>query len=361
MEEIRQNDYCIILAGGMGRRLWPVSTESLPKQFIDFFGTGRTLLQQTYDRFAAFIPPSRILVSTYEGYVSLVKEQLPGLPAANILPEPVQLNTAPAAVWCNWHAILADPDANLVVTPADQLVQNAARFEEQVRHALRFVDSHEVFLALGAPPTMANTAYGYIQMGRPLDESAGLYEVKSFSEKPQQGYARAFLESGEFLWNTGIFLWSARTMASMLAGLAGRPYHDAEAVARQMVTIEEEVDYVRSCFPGELPRSIDLLILDRCPNVAVKECDFGWADIGCWTALHESCRHDADGNAVSGGGRVMFSGTSRSMVSLPEGMDAVICGLDNYLVAEKDGRLLICPNTDPDLIRRLINEARFKE
>lgn len=361
MEEIRQNDYCIILAGGMGRRLWPVSTESLPKQFIDFFGTGRTLLQQTYDRFAAFIPPSRILVSTYEGYVSLVKEQLPGLPAANILPEPVQLNTAPAAVWCNWHAILADPDANLVVTPADQLVQNAARFEEQVRHALRFVDSHEVFLALGARPTMANTAYGYIQMGHPLDESAGLYEVKSFSEKPQQGYARAFLESGEFLWNTGIFLWSARTMASMLAGLAGRPYHDAEAVARQMVTIEEEVDYVRSCFPGELPRSIDLLILDRCPNVAVKECDFGWTDIGCWTALHESCRHDADGNAVSGGGRVMFSGTSRSMVSLPEGMDAVICGLDNYLVAEKDGRLLICPNTDPDLIRRLINEARFKE
>lgn len=361
MEEIRPNDYCVILAGGTGRRLWPASTEGLPKQFIDFFGSGRTLLQQTYDRFAAFMPAAHIFVSTYEGYVPLVKEQLPSLPAANILPEPVQLNTAPAAVWCNWHALLADPSANLVVSPADQLVQDTARFEEQVRHALRFVDSHDRFLALGVRPTTPNTAYGYIQMGSPAGDGEGLYEVKSFSEKPEAGYARAFMESGEFLWNTGIFLWNGRTMAAMLSGLSGRPYHDAEAMARQMVTIEEEVDYVRSCFPGELPRSIDLLILERCPNVAVKECDFGWADIGCWTALHESSRKDADGNAVSGGGKVMFSGASRCMVSLPGGTKAVICGLDNFLVAQNGERLIVCPNNDPDLVRRLINEARFKE
>ena len=359
METQQKNDYCIILAGGVGRRLWPASSTDLPKQFIDFFGTGRTLLQQTYDRFVRFIPREHIYISTFEGYVPLVKEQLPEVSESNILPEPVQLNTAQASVWGTWHVALQNPQACVVVSPADQLIQKEDRFEKQILNGLDFVAHHEQFLALGVKPTMPNTAYGYIQMGEKI-EGEGLYKVQSFSEKPALDFARMFMESGEFLWNTGLFLWNAQVLGDTLASKAGRPSENVEEVARQMVTISEEMAYVRSIFTSDFPRSVDLFMLESCDNVVVQECDFGWADIGCWPEVRESCRQDADGNAVSGGSKVMFSGTQRCMVSLPKEMKAVIAGLDNYLVVENKGVLMICPNDNPDLVRRLINEAQME-
>lgn len=358
MMETLEKNYCLILAGGIGRRLWPASTKQLPKQFIDFFGSGRTLLQQTFDRFARFIPREHIFISTFEDYVPLVREQLPEVPEQNILPEPVQLNTAQAAVWGTWHVALKDAEARVVVSPADQLVQHADRFEEQIGRGLAYVAAHDEFLALGVRPTMPNTAYGYIQMGEETGE--GLYKVQSFSEKPALDYARMFMDSGEFLWNTGIFLWRAQVLGDTMARLAGRPSENVETLARQMVTIAEEMAYVRSSFSSEMPRSIDLFVLEKCPNVAVQECTFGWADVGCWTGLRECGRQDADGNMLSGDARVMFSGTQRCMVRLPKEKRAVIAGLDNYLVAEQGDVLLICPNDDPDLVRRLINEAQVE-
>lgn len=357
MMETQQKNYCIILAGGIGRRLWPASSKELPKQFIDFFGTGRTLLQQTYDRFVRFIPRTHIFISTYEGYVPLVKEQLPDVPAENILPEPVQLNTAQAAVWGTWHVTLKDAEARVVVSPADQLIQYEERFEKQILQGLDYVGTHPQFMALGVRPSVPNTAYGYIQMGESLSQE-GLYKVQSFSEKPAMDYARMFMESGEFLWNTGLFLWSAQELGDTLARKAGRPSQKVEDVARQMVTISEEMDFVRSIFTNELPRSVDLFMLESCDNVVVQECNFGWADVGCWPEVREASRQDADGNAVSGKAKVMFSGTQRCMVCLPDGKKAVIAGLDNYLVVEKGDVLMICPNDNPDLVRRLINEAQ---
>lgn len=356
--ETRNHNYCIILAGGVGRRLWPASQKELPKQFIDFFGTGRTLLQQTYDRFAQFIPTDHIFVSTFEDYVTLVKEQLPDVGDAQILPEPVQLNTAPAAIWGTWHAVLADPEANVVVSPADQLIQHTDRFEQQITSGLAYVATHAEFLAMGVKPTQPNTAYGYIQMGGE-NKGGNRYSVQSFSEKPEADYARMFINSGEFLWNTGIFLWKGETLGRHLSQMAHRPDQPVEAVAQQMVTVAEEMAYVRSCIPEGLPKSIDLLVLEHCPNVAVQQCDFGWADVGCWTELREVSHTDADGNAVSGGAKVMLQGTQNCMVRLPHDMKAIIAGLDGYVVAQQGNVLMICPGTDPDAIRRLINEGIF--
>lgn len=357
MMEGQLKNYCIILAGGIGRRLWPASRKELPKQFIDFFGTGSTLLQQTYARFVHFIPRENIYISTFEDYVPLVREQLPDLPEGNILPEPVQLNTACAAIWANWHVVLEDPEANVIVSPADQLIQNEERFRTQVLEGLKYVSQHDEFLAMGVRPTMPNTAYGYIQMGETV-ENEKLHRVQSFSEKPEIDYARMFLESGEFLWNTGIFLWKGETMGRCLDEMNNRPQQPVEAVAQQMLTIAEEVEYVRSSFTDKIPRQIDLFILEHCENVLVYECDFGWADIGCWSELREMSDKDADGNAVSGGSRVIFSGTQRCIVRLPNDMKAVIAGLDNYLVAQEGDVLMICPNDDPNYVRRMINEAQ---
>lgn len=223
METLNHN-YCIILAGGNGRRLWPASQKDMPKQFIDFFGTGRTLLQQTYDRFVRFIPQDHIFVSTFEDYVPLVKQQLPQIADNRILPEPVQLNTAPAAIWGTWHTVLADADARVVVTPADQLIQGEDQFEKQILRGLDYVGSHQNFLAMGVKPTHPNTAYGYIQMGEEEDGEK-LYTVKSFSEKPAADYAQMFVDSGEFLWNTGIFFVERRHLRapSFVYGKSSRP------------------------------------------------------------------------------------------------------------------------------------------
>lgn len=357
MIDAQQKNYCVILAGGVGRRLWPASSKEMPKQFIDFFGTGRTLLQQTFDRFLRFIPLQHIYVSTFEDYVPLVREQLPELPPENILPEPVQLNTAPAAIWSTWHVVLNNPEANVIVTPADQLIQHTDRFETAMKRGLEFVEAHDDFLAIGVKPTMPNTAYGYIQMGEGAN-GADFYRVQSFSEKPEPDYAKMFLDSGEFLWNTGIFLWRGETMGQTLAAMSNRPNHPVDQVAKQMLTIAEEMEYVRSSFSNEMPRQIDLFVLEKCRNVAVMACDFGWADVGCWPEMRGVSRQDADGNAVSGGSRVMFQGTSRCMVRLPKRMKAVIAGLDNYLIVQEGDVLMICPNDHPDRLRRLINEAQ---
>lgn len=359
MMETQLKNYCIILAGGIGRRLWPASRKEYPKQFIDFFGSGRTLLQQTYDRFARFIPRENIYISTFKDYVGIVNEQLPEVAAANILPEPVQLNTAQAALWGTWHIAQNDPDANIIVSPADQMIQSLEIFEQQLTKGLNYVGHNADILALGVRPTTPNTAYGYIQMGTATDDPQ-LSRVQSFSEKPALEYAQMFMESGEFLWNTGIFLWNAQVLSDTLSAQRGRPAANVKDTARQMLTIAEEIDYVRACYAGDLPRSIDLFVLERCPNVVVQECNFGWADVGCWAEMRESGHQDADGNVLSGSSRVLLSGTQRSLVRLPEGMKAVVVGLDNYLVALEGDVLMICPNDDPDFTRRLINEAQVE-
>lgn len=353
------NSYCIILAGGIGRRLWPVSRRQLPKQFIDFFGTGRTLLQQTYDRVARIVPADHIIISTYKGYTDLVRSQLPDVPEANILAEPVQLSTAPAIAWASCHIAKLCPDACVIATPSDHHIVNEDAYEENLRQGLEFVSEHDDFLAMGVKPTVPQTAYGYIQMG---ENGVGkdLYRVKSFSEKPALDYARLFVESREFLWNTGLFLWNNTTMLKMLGDKASTVGTRAAERAANQLSDSEELEIIKQCYPASLHRTLDQMILESCDNVYVRRADFGWADVGCWPELYAVAEKDADGNAVLTSSKVMLSGCRGNLVTLPAGMGAVIKGLEGYLVAQEGNLLVICPNDDPALVRRLLNEAQMQ-
>jgi len=353
----RNKDYCVILAGGIGRRLWPCSRREHPKQFLDFFGTGRTLLQQTYDRFARFLPAENIFISTFGDYADEVRRQLPDVSADRILCEPVQLSTAPAAMWASFHIRFREPDACVVVTPADHHIVREDRFARQVCEGLDVVRGQDVFLSMGVKALHANTGYGYIQRGEEF--AAGQWSVKSFTEKPDLEYARRFVESGEFLWNTGLFMWHVRTMTARLKDSLP-PLAEEGGEADRCPGAEEELQWVSRHYAATTHRSIDLFVLGETSNVHVKECDFGWADIGCWPEIHRISRKDADGNAVISPSRVMFSGCSGNLVRLPEGMAAVIKGLDGYLVAQEGHILVVCPNDDPALVRRLVNEAQVR-
>lgn len=355
--ENANHNYCVILAGGIGRRLWPSSRRAKPKQFIDFFGTGRTLLQQTYDRFVRFIPNDHIYISTYKDYVQLVREQLPDVPAEHILAEPVQLSTAPAAAWASCHISLLDPDACIVASPSDHHIIGEARFEADIKVGLDFVRTHREFLAMGVKPSTPNTAYGYIQMGN-NGVGPDLYRVKSFSEKPAAEYARLFMESGEFLWNTGLFLWHVNTLIARIQ--TSNSELEATIHGHHPLSKADELELIKRVYPSSLHRTLDLMVLENCDNVYVRVCSFGWADVGCWPELYAVADKDADGNALLTHSKVMFSGSRDNLIRLPDGMGAVIKGLDGYLVAQSGKLLVICPNEDPALVRRLVNEAQMQ-
>lgn len=345
------------MAGGVGRRLWPYSRKQLPKQFVDFFGTGRTLLQQTFDRYAKFIPAENIYVSTFTEYVDVVKQQLPELSETQILVEPVQLSTAPAAAWSALYLSRNFGDGNLIITPADQYIVNEERFVEQVSRGLEYVTTHDNFLAVGVTPTTPHTGYGYIQKDDATDGEYPL--VKSFTEKPDLQFAEMFVASGEFLWNSGLFMCNLPTMLQMLA-------HELPTFAECIRKVKEglsdaEVEHLfRATYPSMLHQSIDLLLLEKTKNVVVMACNFGWADVGSWPELHEVEQKDGDDNAVISPTRVLFDKAYGNLVCLPDAKAAVIAGLEGYLVAEKDGVLVICPNNDPAIVRRLVTEAQVK-
>lgn len=351
------NNFCVIMAGGIGRRLWPYSRKRLPKQFVDFFGTGRTLLQQTYDRYIQFIPAENIYVSTFADYVDIVKQQLPEIKAEQILVEPVQLSTAPAAAWTALYLTHQFGSGNLIITPADQYIINEERFVEQVSRGLEYVDAHNNFLAVGVRPTTPNTGYGYIQMD---DVKDGDYPmVKSFTEKPDLQFAEMFVESGEFLWNSGMFMCNLPTMLDMLERELPA-FSQCVATARSGATKEQMLQLFNDTYPSMVHQSIDLLLLEKTKNVVAMACNFGWADVGSWPELHEVEQKDGDDNAVISSTRVLFDQAYGNLVCLPDVKAAVIAGLEGYLVAEKDGVLVICPNHDAAIVRRLVTEAQMK-
>lgn len=351
------NNFCIILAGGVGKRLWPYSRRSKPKQFLDFFGTGRTLLQHTYDRMAGFIPRENIYISTYSDYTDLVSEQLPQVDADHILAEPVQLSTAPATTWVSYHIASRHPEASIVVTPCDQMILDEERFAQQVSLGLQFVAENDALLSIGVKTTRPNTAYGYIQMGEEVQPN--LFTVSSFTEKPDEDYAAKFVESGEFLWNTGLFLWSSKTFMHLVR--ENMPVLDNFVPKDgKPLTHEQEVEFVSRYYPSTQHRSIDLFVLAKGRRVYVQLCDFGWADIGSWPELHKASHKDGDGNAIIGGNQTLMSGCSDNVVCLPHGMAAVVRGLKGYLIAANDNTLVVCPNDNPALTKKLVNEARMR-
>lgn len=353
------NSYCVILAGGKGRRLWPCSRESRPKQFIDFFGTGRTQLQQTYDRFARILPPDHIFVNTNEAYADIVREQLPELSPIQLLAEPIHRNTAPSVAWCAHRIVHINPDANIIVVPSDQTIINDSRLDECVERGMQFVEHNECLLTMGVKPTRPEPGYGYIQIG----ESKGddVYTVRSFTEKPERDFARIFMDSGEFYWNTGMFLANGRYLLNCFSKILPVVLRGfGVGCSPEDYDFEAENRFVHENFPSYPNLSVDYGILEKSENVCVMKCDFGWADLGTWHSMFEA-RQKGEGDNVVVDSEVVLDESHGNVVKVPKGRLAVISGLDGYIVAEEGNVLLICKKEDSSAnIRRLINEIQMK-
>lgn len=352
-----EKNFCLILAGGKGRRLWPYSRETYSKQFIDFFGLGRTQLQQTFDRMAKVVPKENIYISTVTDYLHLVKEQLPEVPDDHILAEPLWRNTAASVAWGCFRINRLHEGANLIIAPSDHAVQNEQAFIQNMQEGLDYVSKHYELLTMGVAPTRPEPGYGYVQMG---DEVAhDTFRVQSFTEKPEREFARVFVESGEFLWNTGIFLGSAHCMLKNFDSIMPPVLRKLEA-QKEEPTIEEENAFVQENFSLYPNITIDFAILEKIENVCVMKGDFGWADLGTWHSMYESMQKTEDDNVVVDCD-VLLENCRNNVIKLPKGRLGVINGLNGFIVAEKDNVLLICPKEDSSaLIRKYINEIRVK-
>jgi len=343
-----QNHFAVILAGGRGTRLWPASREARPKQFIDFFGTGHTQLQSTYLRLARLLPASNILVTTLKEYAPIVREQLPDLQEENLLVEPIPRNTAPVVGWAAAQLQKRCPEGTMVVVPSDQLITDESVFLEDLSTALHFVQRGKVILTMGITPTRPEPGYGYIQMG---DEHPGdggrTYWVKSFTEKPEREFAQMFMQSGEFLWNTGV----------VVAGV-DYLYANFTRLFPEYAQLSDGLDeHLYSAMPNA---SLDRGVLERAEHVCVMRCRFGWADLGSWHSVYES-RHHTEGDNVVASGEALLSECHGCVVRLSEGRVGIINGLTDCIVVEQDDVLLICKRADSSqLIKKYAVEVPIK-
>ncbi len=354
-----QNNYCVILAGGKGKRLWPVSRENYPKQFIDFFSEGRTQLQQTFDRFAAFIQKENILIVTSQAYIDIVREQLPDVAEDNIISEPVYRNTAPSVAWATCRIRRRNADANIIITPSDQSILKVEEFQKNILEGLDFVGKHNTLLALGVQPTRAEVAYGYIQKGEPSG-IADIFKVKAVTEKPDMEFAKMFVESDEWLWNTGMYLGNVRTFKQNLMKSLAAEQMDFEASPDDF-NCKDENEFRQKAFPSFPNMSIDDSVLEKSESVHVLKCDFGWCDLGTWYGIYEA-KNRSEGDNVIMSGDVLIDEASDNLVRIPNDKFAVINGLEGFIVAEHDNVLLICKKENSaSLIRKYVNEAQLKK
>ena len=323
-------NYCVILAGGKGRRLWPCSREERPKQFIDFFGTGRTQLQQTYDRMLKVIPEENILV------------------------EPIHRNTAPSVAWACHRAQYLCPEANIIVTPSDQAVFKEENFEQNILEGMDFVDQHEGILIMGVRPTRPEPGYGYIQIAQ--KEGENLYKVKTFTEKPELELAKVFVASGEFYWNSGLFIWNVN---SIIKALEKHLPDVTNKLASDTYGTPKETDFINERFSTCNNVSIDFGVMEKADNVYVSLGDFGWSDLGTWGSLYDLSEKDDEGNVTLKCHTQLYD-SKNNIVVLPSGKLAVIAGMEGYLIAESDNVLLICPKDQESAIRKYVNDAQIR-
>ena len=350
------HNYCLILAGGNGSRLWPVSRSTRPKQFMDLLGTGRTMLQQTFDSVARFIRPDHIYVSTNVEYLPLVYEQLPMVDDLHILEEPVRRGTLASTAWGTVVIAKEDPEARVLVTPADQLIVDETAFAEDMLNALRFVGRHDMLVTTGVRPTRPDTGYGYIQLDNPVEGCRDMYRVTSFTEKPSIEFARIFMEEGDFLWNTGLLCFSVRVMLDNLYMLV--PEYQLE-IPRMMAEAECGDPKLVPEFFSSLPNlNVDVSILERSDNVCVLAGHFGWADVGTWQGLYCDAPADENGNVLLNTKAYLYE-CANNIIRLPSGRTAVVKGLTDYVVAEEGEILMITPRSDAAAMRRMHTDTKF--
>ena len=345
------------MCGGIGSRFWPYSRSSRPKQFIDFLGTGRTLLQMSFDRILPLVPKENVLIVTNEQYAPLVREQLPELAESQILLEPARRNTAPCIAWAAYHIAAIDPEASIIVAPSDHLITRENIFVDSLERGFRFVETHDALLTLGIRPSRPETGYGYIQVGQSVDGVDGICKVKTFTEKPKLELAQVFVESGEFFWNSGIFLWSAKNIIREL-GLHAPNVAAAFEKGIDAFGTPAERSFIEQNFPGCLSISIDFAVMEKSQCVYVECVDFGWNDLGTWSALYDNSPKNRDGN-VTQNCNVLAYNSSGNIFAVNGEKLIVADGLKNYIVADAGDVLLICPKAEEQRIKQMVNDAHL--
>lgn len=355
-EDKKQHRYCVVMCGGVGSRFWPFSRNSRPKQFLDFFGTGKSLLQLTVERILPLIPAENIILVSNKDYVDIIREQLPYIKETNILAEPARRNTAPCICWAAHHIQALDPEALIVTLPSDHLILKEQTFREVIAEGFDFVASGDNLLTIGLYPTSPNTGYGYIQIGHPLDKYPGINKVKTFTEKPDIEMARLFVKSGEFFWNSGMFLWSVK---SILKGFADYAPDMAKIFnsGKGAYGTPQESMFIKAAFPEASSISIDYAIMEKARNVYVKTTDIGWSDLGAWKALYDTSPKNRNGN-VSQGCNVIETDSKNSVFAVEGDKIVVASGLDGYIVADTPNALLIYPLRDEQKIKQVVNDIR---
>lgn len=331
------------MAGGIGSRFWPYSRKNMPKQFLDFFGIGQTLIQLTYNRYSKIVPQENIFVITNIQYKGLVIEQLPELQEDHILLEPTRRNTAPCIALACLHIQNINPKANIIVAPADHLILKEAEFIEAIHAGLDFINQSSQLLTLGIKPSRPETGYGYIQIDE--HQYGNFYKVKTFIEKPELDFAKVLIESGEFYWNSGIFLWNVQAIMSVFNEV--------------MPEIPQRVSQGEEGFASCPNISFDYGIMEKASNTYIQLCDFGWADLGTWEALHEVAPKDGHQNVSIHGNNLLYN-CKNNMIAVPPGKLVVLQDLENYLIADTENTLLICKKDDSNTIRKIVNDVQIK-
>src|ERR1700722_3096734 len=357
-----KHHYCVIMAGGVGSRFWPMSRTSNPKQFIDVLGIGRSLLQQTYDRYAGKLCPieNKIIV-TNVAYKELVKKQLPDIPEENILCEPLRKNTAPCIAYASYKIAKKDPKAVMVVAPSDHLILKDKTFGKAVKRCYEKASSEDCLITMGIRPMRPDTGYGYIQYKEsPVKEKdPRIKQVKTFTEKPDLEMAQFFLQSGDFLWNSGIFIWS---VASIIKALEKHLPDEATLFSNgtDAYYTSAEKKYIDKGYEQCKSISIDYGVMEKADNAYVRSSAIGWSDLGTWGSLYQHMEKDKNKNAVVGKNVMLFQSTG-CVVHVPKNKLVVMEGLEDYIVVEAEDILLICKKQDEQQIRNFVNEVKARK
>ena len=346
-----ENTHLVILAGGGGTRLWPLSTEGLPKQFLDILGCGKSLLQQTAERFEGLVPPENIWVATSAEYKDMIKEHLPQIPEKNILVEPCRRNTAPCICYVSWKIKKRNPKANVIITPSDHAIKDEKAFREAVKDCMEFSSETDSIVTLGIKPTHPETGYGYIKADLSYSSSRkkNIFRVDAFKEKPNKEVAEEYIKQHNYLWNSGIFIWNVSTIVNAFRVYSPEISHVFEDIYSYYDTPQEQ-DMINQTFPKCENISVDYAIMEKAEEIFVYPADIGWSDLGTWNSLRQHSNPDQYGNAIIGQ-NVEIHESHNSIIHTTGLRKVVIQGIDDCIVAEKDGTLLICKISDEERIR----------
>jgi mannose-1-phosphate guanylyltransferase len=350
------NNYVAIMAGGIGSRFWPISRTTYPKQFLDILNTGKTLLQCTYERYLQFIPNENIYIVTSDEYIPIVAAQLPLLPVENILGEPERKNTAPCVAYIALKLKKMNPDANLIMAPSDHMIEAPEVFQEVCKMALDFTATHNAFVTLGIKPTYANTGYGYIQFEASHVEK-GIHPVKRFTEKPSLSNAIDFFQSGEYLWNAGIFIWKAKDIIDAFRDYVPEMY-DVFSCGLIDFNTPKEKESIKHIYNYCESISIDYAIMERAKNVYVIPADFKWSDLGTWNSAWENFTKDDAQNAVAGNNTVVVNANG-CIVHSTDNKLVLVGGVNDLIIVNTPDALLVCKKEDEQYIKQYV--AKVKE